>query len=448
MSGASVRPTTVCVRSAWFQRVGSMSNDTEKSIMRHIEKSKRTTTILFTDIERSTRFWDKYGDTAGRMMVDAHNKLMFPIVRSFHGTIIKTIGDSIMASFKSSQDAVCAAIAMQQLLRTKKRKSSQYKFRVRIGIHTGRAIIEQSDVFGDVVNVASRIESRAQGGEILVSESVVQDIRDTHLKKAFVDRCKFVPKGKREALVIYKCNWLKHPDITDQVKTTRIPAMPMRQKIELLVYFLVICLALWGCWHYFLRYFFADIEFFSLYLLDPHPVIPLVFLLALIELVVIIRPRIHRVSTRYLMFLKGAFGFGMFWLVMFGLIRIVGLDFGSYFKKEVYRSNHLFVKIVADKVDIYAKPSQSAGVIKRAESGRLFLQSQLVRSQRRVWTKILLESRGHRYGYVQRWVKNNGEELRQTLAGKFYVRMEDLYALLVGLLGFIWGIMTFRLRPI
>lgn len=99
-----------------------MAEKTKDSITRQIEKSKKDVTILFTDIERSTEFWDRHGDTAGRLMLDLHNKLMFPVIRSFKGTVTKTIGDSIMASFRKPEDAVRAAIGMQQILDKRKQE--------------------------------------------------------------------------------------------------------------------------------------------------------------------------------------------------------------------------------------------------------------------------------------------------------------------------------------
>lgn len=78
-------------------------------------------TILFTDVEGSTSYWDRHGDIKGRLMIDQHNRVVFPIIRQFKGKIIKTIGDAVMASFHDPEEAMKAAIAVQQGLE-KKRK--------------------------------------------------------------------------------------------------------------------------------------------------------------------------------------------------------------------------------------------------------------------------------------------------------------------------------------
>lgn len=103
----------------------------------HIKSSKKHVTILFTDIEDSTKYWDKFGDVQGRLMVDRHNRLLFPLVQKFKGTIIKTIGDSIMAVFSKPEQAIKAAIAMQQALGLERQGDETFDVRIRIGIHCG-----------------------------------------------------------------------------------------------------------------------------------------------------------------------------------------------------------------------------------------------------------------------------------------------------------------------
>ena len=69
-------------------------------LSRYIRKSTKPLTILLTDIEGSTEYFDERGDIAGRLMVDQHNRLVFPVIMRFRGKIIKTTGDGVMASFR------------------------------------------------------------------------------------------------------------------------------------------------------------------------------------------------------------------------------------------------------------------------------------------------------------------------------------------------------------
>ncbi|MEA3437098.1 MAG: adenylate/guanylate cyclase domain-containing protein, partial [Thermodesulfobacteriota bacterium] len=151
------------------------------SIIRQIKSTRKQITILFTDIEDSTRYWDTRGDIDGRLMVDYHNRLIFPVIKKFKGKIIKTIGDAIMASFRKPEQALKAAVGIQQMLQQTRSNDKSFGLKVRVGIHTGRAIVEHKDVFGDVVNVTARIEEIGQGNEILISENAAERID----KKAF-----------------------------------------------------------------------------------------------------------------------------------------------------------------------------------------------------------------------------------------------------------------------
>ena len=87
-----------------------------KSVAREIRRSRKPVTILFTDVVGSTRYWDIHGDVKGRLMIDLHNRLIYPVIRRHRGKVIKHIGDAIMASFKSPENGLKAAIGIQQIL--------------------------------------------------------------------------------------------------------------------------------------------------------------------------------------------------------------------------------------------------------------------------------------------------------------------------------------------
>ena len=85
------------------------------ALSRHIRKSTKPLTILLTDIEGSTEYFDERGDIEGRLMVDQHNRLLFPVITRFRGKIIKTTGDGFIASFRVPTNSVQATIGIQQL---------------------------------------------------------------------------------------------------------------------------------------------------------------------------------------------------------------------------------------------------------------------------------------------------------------------------------------------
>ncbi|MEP6755949.1 MAG: tetratricopeptide repeat protein [Chthonomonadales bacterium] len=124
-------------------------------------------TLMFTDIEGSTRAWSFYQDTF-RIALERHNKLLRGALIQHGGYEVKTIGDSFMVAFS---DAVCAAncaIEMQRLIETGP-FNEVGGLRIRIGLHSGELQPHRGDYFGPVVNLASRIEGAAHGGQIVMS---------------------------------------------------------------------------------------------------------------------------------------------------------------------------------------------------------------------------------------------------------------------------------------
>jgi adenylate cyclase len=103
-------------------------------------------------------------------LLKKNRELQKPIIEQFNGRWIKELGDGVMASFNTVSDAVNAAIKIQKDCNAAK------GFQLRIGIHLGEVVFENEDVFGDGVNIASRIQSAAKPGSIYVSESVHNNV--------------------------------------------------------------------------------------------------------------------------------------------------------------------------------------------------------------------------------------------------------------------------------
>ncbi len=135
-------------------------------------------TILFTDIKGSTSLYNKYGDVKSYNAVREHFKILFSKVINNHGTVVKTIGDSIMASFIKPVDAIKAALEAQKDF-IKSDFGDIGKLDIKMGIHTGGVIVvnlnDRIDYFGNTVNVAARIESLSEGGAIWFSKIIYDD---------------------------------------------------------------------------------------------------------------------------------------------------------------------------------------------------------------------------------------------------------------------------------
>jgi adenylate cyclase len=131
--------------------------------------------IMFTDIVGYTAIMGRDEQKAFDLL-NKNRQLQKPIIEQFNGRWIKELGDGVMASFTTVSDAVNAAIKIQQACNTTK------EFQLRVGIHLGEVIFENEDVFGDGVNIASRIQAMAQPGSIFISEIVHNSISN---KKEF-----------------------------------------------------------------------------------------------------------------------------------------------------------------------------------------------------------------------------------------------------------------------
>jgi len=132
-------------------------------------------TILFTDIESSTKLREQLGDKGYTELLEKHDSVLLPLIAEYDGLHIKSIGDSVLAVFYQPSDAVECAVSMQDAIYNLPLTKPFLK--VRIGIDMGQIAKEQSegvikDIFGRFVNRAARIEGLADGGHILCSDSV------------------------------------------------------------------------------------------------------------------------------------------------------------------------------------------------------------------------------------------------------------------------------------
>ncbi len=426
------------------------------SITRQIKSTRKQITILFTDIEGSTRYWDTRGDIDGRLMVDYHNRLIFPVIKKFKGKIIKTIGDAIMASFSSPEQAVKAAIGIQQVLQKTRRQDENFELKVRIGIHTGKAIVEHSDVFGDVVNVAARIEQIGQGNEIVLSENAADKID----KKEFglVKSISFTPKGKAGKIKVYRCEWRSLDQLIDGLQIDPFLAMQPRQKIEIFIYALSCAGILYFLYLKYIRYILADSETLALFYLNPQhfinvpPVVP-VILGAVAFLATVLLVRMTTVPHFIFMVLKGSFGFciGFFLFYLpatFTPPEYLPLKIETILNKEIFQSDHLFVEVKANDTNIRKKPNIKSESLKKVDKGNLLLLTDVKKIDRLTWNKVLIGKKN--YGWIPRVTpaKIGVPEKRMTIAYKFYFKYINLFTLFIGSIGFTWGFLNFRLRPV
>ena len=139
-------------------------------------ENRRLAAIMFTDIVGFSR---QMGSNEVRTLrlLDIHNQIIQQAVTAHHGTIIKTVGDAFLVDFPSVVNALQSAQAIQaQLQAHNAEKENDEQIHVRIGIHLGDIVQKDGDVFGDGVNIASRLQEVAESDTICISDMVYRDV--------------------------------------------------------------------------------------------------------------------------------------------------------------------------------------------------------------------------------------------------------------------------------
>ncbi|MCZ6899887.1 MAG: hypothetical protein O7F74_06585, partial [Bacteroidetes bacterium] len=130
---------------------------------------RKLAAIMFTDIVGYTALMQQ-DEKQALKLVRENLIIQKPLIETHHGKLLKEMGDGTMSSFPNVLDAIKCAIKIQQAA------SIEFEGKLRIGIHVGDITMEDGEIYGDGVNIASRIESLADPGGVYVSESVIKSI--------------------------------------------------------------------------------------------------------------------------------------------------------------------------------------------------------------------------------------------------------------------------------
>lgn len=170
--------------------------------------------IMFADISGSTKLFETLGDETARVKVSECLDILTNVIKSYNGTVIKTIGDEIMCTFETADNAASAAMEMNEVLSEDITEglSDSTSLSIRVGMHYGPALIESGDVFGDAVNIAARMAAQAKGDQIITTQSTVDKLSPVlRASTRFVDRAPI--KGKSEEIDIFELIW-QQEDVT------------------------------------------------------------------------------------------------------------------------------------------------------------------------------------------------------------------------------------------
>jgi adenylate cyclase len=183
--------------------------------------------ILFADVVGSTRLYELMGDLRARDMVAICIDVMRSATEQRQGTVIKTMGDEVMSTFPSADEALNAASQMQQQISSHAQlKVDGQPVSIRIGCHFGPVMLENRDVFGATVHTANRMTSQAKAGQIITTAATVE-----RLSPEWRASCRQIDvatlKGQGNEVALYEVLW-QSEDVTSMVPAISMNSRPVR----------------------------------------------------------------------------------------------------------------------------------------------------------------------------------------------------------------------------
>lgn len=160
-------------------------------------------TIMFTDMKGFTQRTSVGSRKQVERLLDIHNEIVKPVLRSYGGDLIKTIGDAFLVVFESPTDAVLCGMKIQESVANHNATAAaDERFEIRIAINSGEVHLKDGDVFGEPVNVAARIQSIAEPAEVYFTEAVYLTMNKNEIPSSEVGQRHL--KGIPEQIKVYK----------------------------------------------------------------------------------------------------------------------------------------------------------------------------------------------------------------------------------------------------
>jgi class 3 adenylate cyclase len=187
--------------------------------------------ILFADVVGSTQLYEALGDDRARETVQQCLRVMKQATEHYGGTVIKTMGDEVMSTFPSADDALNAANQMQQrITNTIRVATSDAHVSIRIGCHYGPVVAEDRDIFGAAVVTANRMTSQAKAGQIITTSALVEQLSPQW--KALIRQIDVAtPKGQSDEVAVFEVLWQPEEatNMLPSINPAAKPAAPAAQ---------------------------------------------------------------------------------------------------------------------------------------------------------------------------------------------------------------------------
>jgi len=184
-------------------------------------------TILFADVVGSTQLYEAMGDDLARETIQECVDTMKQATGDYGGSVIKTMGDEVMSTFPSADDAISAASQMQQeITNNPEISSSGTRVAIRIGCHFGSVVTEDRDVFGAAVQTANKMTSQAKAGQIITTAATVGQLGSQW--QPLVRQIDFATvRGQADEVAVFEVLW--QPDEATRMELPEEYRVPSNQ---------------------------------------------------------------------------------------------------------------------------------------------------------------------------------------------------------------------------
>ncbi|MBV8577999.1 MAG: SUMF1/EgtB/PvdO family nonheme iron enzyme [Acetobacteraceae bacterium] len=225
------------------------------------QSPRRLAAIVAGDITGYSRLMEFDEEGTHERVKSIQRDLIDPTIAEHHGRLVKTTGDGFFAIFDSPVEAVrCGIVIQQNMFGRNALLAKEQRIEYRIGVNLGDVIIEEDDIYGDGVNIASRLESIAEPGEVYISGGIYEQIKNKLV-------CGYESLGDR-----------KVKNITDPVRVYRVLADPAalnrrRRRENILIFLLgliMLAIGLGALWHW-LPFLDGKVQEVSTSALSPAP---------------------------------------------------------------------------------------------------------------------------------------------------------------------------------
>ncbi|HEX7080848.1 MAG TPA: adenylate/guanylate cyclase domain-containing protein [Gammaproteobacteria bacterium] len=180
--------------------------------------------ILFADVVGSTQLYEQLGDGQAREMVGRCLEIMREATEANRGTVIKTMGDEVMSTFPTPDEAMNAARRMQERISTAPELAhDRGHVSIRIGCHFGPVVQEHRDIFGSAVHIANRMTSQAKAKQIITTLSTVERLSPEWQSAARQIDVATV-RGKADEVILFEVLW------QPEEATSMLPTVPWTRK--------------------------------------------------------------------------------------------------------------------------------------------------------------------------------------------------------------------------